>query len=485
MDGIVTDGLASVDQHALTGEARPAEKVPGDPVLAATIVITGRIFIKVERSGQETTVAKINQVLNSSLDFKTNVQLKGEQWADMWILPIIGLAGLSLPVLGPVGFVMILNSHFSNKVRVAASLSTLNYLTVASHNGILIKDGRALEILNGVDIVLFDKTGTLTYNNDEVAQIIPTDTYQETEILAYAAAAERHVAHPIAYAILKKAEELHCTFADLGDKSEYQLGYGITVNLAAEDKTVRAGSPRFMLNEGIPVTGEIKAAEMQAHSNGHSFVLIALNDKVIGAIELKTSVRPEARKVIQQLRHIGIKDIAIVSGDHKLPTQKMAESLGINKYYCNTTPVGKADIVKQLRSSGKSVCFFGDGINDAIAMQQADVSISIHGATSIATDVAEVILMDGTLTCLADIFQLSRKLERHLQNIFRINIVPSVIKIGGLLLLNFGMLTGILIDVVFFFTAIGVSMLPLSKIRQEGEKLPVKEYNVSNSISKD
>jgi len=473
VDGVVIEGMASIDQHALTGESRPIEKISGNQVLAATIVVTGRIFIKVEKSGQETTIAKINQILNRSLDFKTNLQLKGEQWADMWISPMIAIAALSLPLLGPVGFVMILNSHFSNRIRVTASLSTLNYISVASHKGVLIKDGRALETLNQIDVVLFDKTGTLTHQDNEVMRIVVSNNYQEKKVLAYAAAAERYVAHPIAKAILNKAEELHCTIPLVTDKSKYQIGYGITVNLEAENKIIRVGSPRFILGEGIDIPSEINAAETQAHLDGHSLVIVAINDKVGGAIELQTKVRPEVKEILKQLRQTGIKYIAIVSGDHKCPTKKLAELLGMDSYYYDITPENKADIVEQLQKSGKSVCFIGDGINDAIAMKQANVSISIHGATSIATDVAEIILMDGTLIHLAEIFKVSKDLESNLQNSFKICIVPSIIKIGGLLLLNFGILTGIIIDIIFLFIAIGNSMLPLNRIEHEKPTLQI------------
>jgi len=477
VDGIVTEGMASVDQHALTGESRPLEKLLGDQVLAATVVVTGKICIKVEKSGQETTIAKINQILNRSLDVKTNFQLKGEKWADTWVLPMLGIAGFSLPVVGPVGFVIILSSHICTKIRVTAPLSTLNYISVAAHKGVLIKDGRALEMLSEVDIVLFDKTGTLTLQDNEVVRIIVSNDHQEDEVLTYAAAAERYVAHPIAKAILKKASASHCTIPLVTDDSKYQIGYGITVNLEAEDKVIRVGSPRFMLSEGISIPSEIEAAEKQAHLEGHSLVVVAINHQVGGAIELQTMLRPEVIKVVKQLRQTGVKHLAIVSGDHKLPTQKLAESLEMDSYYYDITPENKADIVEQLQKAGKTVCFVGDGINDAIAMKKANVSISIQGATSIATDVAEVILMDGTLSHLADIFEISNNLDSNLQNSLKLSIAPGVIKIGGLLLFNFGILTAIIIDATLTFVGVGNSILPLIGIEHEktGNKIKVDD----------
>jgi Cu2+-exporting ATPase len=462
VDGIVTEGMASIDQHALTGEARPVEKLSGDQVFAATIVIAGRIYVKVEKSGQETNISKINQILNRSIDFKTNFQLQGEKWADMWVLPILGIALLSLPILGAVGFVVILSTHISHRIRITGSLGTLNYINVASHKSVLIKDGRALEALNKIDVVLFDKTGTLTHQQHEVMQILVCNSYKEEEILIYAAAAERCVAHPIAKAILKKAEEAHCTIPLIKDKSKYQIGYGITVNL--EDKIIHVGSVRFMVSEGISLPTEIEIAEKKAHLEGHSLVIVAVNHHVGGAIELQTMVRSEVTTIIAKLRQTGVKHIGIVSGDHKHPTQKLAKSLGMDSYYYDVTPENKADIVEKLQKQGKSVCFIGDGINDAIAMKKANVSISIQGATFIATDVADIVLMDGTLVNLPEIFEISKNLESNLQNSLKLSIVPGIIKIGGLLLFNLGILASILIDVLFFFITVGNSMLPLIEI---------------------
>jgi len=477
VDGIVTEGMASIDQHALTGESRPLEKLLGDQVFASTIVIAGKICIKVEKSGQETTIAKISQILNHSIDVKTNFQLKGEKWADMWVLPMLGIAGLGLPLLGPVGFAIVISSHISSRIRVIAPLGTLNHISVASHKGILIKDGRALETLTQIDVVLFDKTGTLTHQDNEVTRIIVSNNYQENEVLAYAAAAERYVAHPIAKAILKKASASHCTIPLVTDESKYQIGYGITVNLEDEDKVIRVGSLRFILSEGINIPSEIEAVEKQAHLEGHSLVIVAINHQVGGAIELHTMLRPEVTRVLKQLRQTGVKHLAIVSGDHKLPTQKMAKSLGMDSYYYDITPENKANIVERLQKAGKSVCFVGDGINDAIAMKKANVSISIHGATSIATDVAEIVLMDGTLSNLADIFEISKKLESNLHNSLKICIVPGIIKIGGFFLLNFGILTASLVDAAFFFVGVGNSMLPLIGIEHEktGKKIEADE----------
>jgi len=464
VDGIITEGVATIDQHALTGESQPVEKEVGDQVFASTIVVSGRILVKIEKSGQETTIAKIGKLLNQSSDFKSNLQLKGEKWADMATLPTLGIAGLILPIFGPVTTVVFLSSHIGNRIRIYAPLGTLNYLGLAAHKGILVKDGRALEELIQVDTVLFDKTGTLTNEQPEVGQIIVCDNYGTDEILTYAAAAERKFTHPLAKAIVQKAEESDLTLPDIED-SQYQIGYGVIVNIGNE--VIRVGSHRFMIQEGITIPEMIEQAQAKVHAEGHSLVLVAVNHQIGGAVEIQPQVRPEVKQIISGLRQRGIKQIAIVSGDHKQPTQKLAADLDLDSYFYDILPENKAQIVEQLQKEGKSVCFVGDGINDAIAMQKANVSISLRGATSIATDVAEIVLMDGSLSHLCELFDISKNLEANLQKSLLLSIVPGAINLSGAFLLHFQILTALLVNNVFVFVGISNAMRPLKEISDE------------------
>jgi heavy metal translocating P-type ATPase len=481
VDGFIVDGIATIDQHALTGESQPAEKGVGDRVYASTILITGRIYIRVEKSGAETTVAKIGQILNQSIDFKTQLQLKGEQWADSWNVPVLGLAFLGWPFLGPVGTVAILNGHIAQSIRVVAPLGTLNHINLASHQGILIKDGRALEELNKVDTILFDKTGTLTQEQPTVRRIIVShDETTEDEILTYAAAAERKLAHPIARAIVAKAVENQLILPEIAD-SKYQIGYGITVNI--NDRIIRVGSIRFMETEGIALPTTIEQAIVHAHDKGYSLILVAVNDAVIGALEMQASVRPEIKQVIQGLRQRGIQHFAIVSGDHQQPTQKLAEFLGIENYFYEVLPEDKARIVEELQAEGRVVAFVGDGVNDAIAMKKANVAISLRGATTIATDVAPIVFMDGTLSHLTDIFDLSANLAVNLRTGLLINIVLGGATVASAFLFHIGILTAILLNQSGLALGIGNAMLPLLQIKEETKLADDESVAKVNKIS--
>ncbi|OQY54166.1 MAG: hypothetical protein DRR08_25385 [Candidatus Parabeggiatoa sp. nov. 2] len=466
IDGIITQGIAMIDQHALTGESQPAEKVVGEQVFASTVIITGKISIKVEKAGNDTIFSKVLQILNHSINSKTHLQSLGEKWADQAALPFLGLSALTLGLLGSYSTLVVLSSTFGYRIRILAPLGTLNHLNLAYQKGILVKEGRALENLTQVDTFLFDKTGTLTMEQPEVGRIISCGDYDENDILIYAAAAERKVAHPLAKAILKKAEEFKLILPDIED-SKYQMGYGIMVSF--NNKVIRVGSSRFMSMEGIVLPEKIKKAMAHSHLQGYSIIMVAVNQNLVGAIELQSVVRPEVKQLIAGLRQRGIKHIAIVSGDQKQPTQQLAKQLGMDSYYSEVLPQDKAKIVEQLQKEGKSVCFVGDGINDVIAMKKADVSISLSGASSIATDIAQVIFMDGTLSHLTWLFDISTNLETNLRNSLIITMIPAAMGVSGAFLINMKVLSVILLKNGFFMFGIGNAMLPLNKLDKSPE----------------
>ncbi len=239
VDGHVVAGMALVDQHALTGEATPAEKGAGDRVFASTLLVAGEIKVAVEMSGSETASARIGQILSDTAGYKMSSQHKGERLADKAVLPTLGAGALGMAMMGPLGAVAVLNSDLGTGIRMAVPLAMLSSLTLCASKGILVKDGRALETMNQIDTVLFDKTGTLTRDQPEVGRVITANDWSSDQILGFAAAAERKFHHPIAMAIRHRAEQLGLTLPPTDD-SQYKVGYGITVQI--DGHTVRVGS---------------------------------------------------------------------------------------------------------------------------------------------------------------------------------------------------------------------------------------------------
>jgi len=457
IDGKITDGLASVDQHILTGESQPAEKGPGDEVFALTMVSSGKIDILVEKTGEETTAAQIGQVLNDTVNFKTGMQLWAEDMANTSVVPTLAISTVLLPFMPIVSWALLL-IHPKYKGIVATYINILSYLDVASKEGILLKDGRMLEILNEVDTVVFDKTGTLTETQPHVGQVHSwSDDYTEEELLTYAAAAEYRQTHPLAHAIIEEAEARGLVIPEI-EEAAYKVGYGLTVIL--NGATVRVGSLRFMQTEDLTLPPDSESTKEIAHGQGHSLIFIGIDDDVVGAIELEPTVRPEAEEIIQGLRERGIQHTYIISGDHEAPTRSLAKKLGIDHYFAETLPEDKADLIDQLQESGKTVCYIGDGINDAIALKKAAVSISLQGASSVAVDTAKVVLMDQSLSKLCTLFDLAAEFEQNMTKTFGLVIVPHLMSLAGLLFLHSGLLSVIILCQLGLGIGVGNALLP-------------------------
>ncbi|KPA10183.1 heavy metal translocating P-type ATPase [Candidatus Magnetomorum sp. HK-1] len=440
-DGVIAEGMGSVDQRSLTGESRPAEKGTGEQVFASTVLLSGRIYVRAERAGQETVAARIGEILNRTVDYKTSLESKTEQIVDRSAVPMLILSGLAYPAAGTSGALAVLSSNPGYNMRVVSPLSTLNRIDLLSRNSILVKDGRALERLPKVDTVIFDKTGTLTLEQPCVSRVHSCNGFSEDTLLTYAAAAEHRQTHPIAKAIVSAAEERKLKLPDIEDNF-YEIGYGIRGTL--DDQMVRVGSERFMEMENITIPNIARAIQETSVMQGNSIVMIAVEDKLAGAVELHPTVKTEAKEVVAQFRHLGISTY-IISGDHENPTQILAQELGIDHCHAGILPEQKAEIVRQLQKDGRKVCFVGDGINDALALKEADVSVSLRGAANVAVDTAQIILMDGNMANLAYLFDVSRDFESDQKRNLITTAIPSVICIGGVFLFHFGIYTSILL----------------------------------------
>ena len=508
VDGVIIAGAAIIDQQRLTGEAQPAEKAPGDVVLASTVVLSGKIQVQVQKTGSETSAAQIavilQRVTRSRLTFISRVQ----NFVDGMTLPMLVIGGTALLTLGTEGAAAAMSVGVGSVARFGGPLSMLNYLNVAARHGLLIKDARSFEILKNVDTIIFDKTGTLTLEQPHVSRIhlCPisdsqdgnNETISEDLLLRYAAAAESKQSHPIAKAIMTAVHARGLTVPMI-EEAHLEMGYGMKVRLPhtvlhaspsdenpsletpgqRAEQLIHVGSRRFMEMERVAIPVDLEAVQEACHAQGHSFVLVALNGQVIGAIELQPTIRPEAQQAIAALRARGL-DMYIISGDHKAPTQQLAQALGIENYFAGVLPQDKAGLVEQLKTEGRKVCFVGDGINDALALGKADVSVSLRGASTIATDTAQVVLMSQDLRQIEFLLQLAREFDESLKWLFRITIIPVSTVVISTFFLHTGIYTSLLIWQLGILSGIGIGFLPLLKYPAkpvEGEESHTAEAN--------
>lgn len=467
-DGMIIAGKALVDQHILTGESQPAEKEAGDTVFALTLVLSGKIQVCVEKAGQDTTASQIGDILNQTTNVKTDMQIWAENLGNKMVVPTIVLSGVCWPLLGTASAIVILNSHPKYKTTIASYIGILNYLSIASHEGILIKDGRVLERLNQIDTLVFDKTGTLTEEQPHLVRIHAWHHHTEDAVLGYAALAERKQSHPIAKAILHAARQRHLPLDDF-EETEYKIGYGLIVK--TRYGLVRVGSLRFMEVEGLALNLAAREAQEHCQAHGHALVFVALQEQVIGAIELHATVREEAQSVIDSLREQFAHDIYILSGDHEAPTQSLAQQLGIEHYFAKVLPEDKASLIKRLQQEGKSVCFIGDGINDSIALKTADVSISLRGASTVATDTAQVILMDQSLKQLTELFVIAREYQANTKLTFMSVTIPHLMGMSGGLFFRFGLVHSVILNNLGLALGAGNSVVPRLRQRQRSDTI--------------
>jgi len=446
------------------------------------VMVAGKVLVSVETSGSDTASAKISQILNDTAGYKLASQHKGERLADKAVIPTLAVGAVGMAAMGPYGAVAVLNSDFGTGIRMAAPLAMLSSLALCANKGILVKDGRALELMNEVDTVLFDKTGTLTRERPEVGRVIAAEGFAPEQILGYAAAAERKFHHPIALAILHKAKELNLALPTT-DETQYKVGYGITVHV--DGHTVRVGSKRFMEMEGIELPQRIRVGLDEAHREGYTMVMVGVDDRLGGAIELQASVRPEVKEIIAGLRKRGIMHIAIISGDHEAPTRKLAETLGMDRYFAQVLPADKADYVAKLQQEGCKVCFVGDGINDSIALKKANVSISLRGASSIATDTAHIVFLEEGLAKLCELRDIARDLDHNVKRSWSMILAPNIACIVGVFTMGFGIMASVVTNNVAALAALGNGVLPLRKVAQiEAERRQRLEMTQAHAMER-
>lgn len=468
IDGYIVHGFASIDQRLLSGEARPVEKEPGATVYAGTTLLAGRIHICVEKAGSDTVAAQIGDILLRTADYKSSIQARGEEISDRSVVPTLGLSALTLAFLGPASAVAVIGANYAELLRIVAPLSMLNFLAMASRQGILIKDGRALELLNDVDTIVFDKTGTLTLEQPHVAAIHTWGDQTEEQLLALAAAAEQRQNHPLARAIIEAAQAHNLSLPTI-DESRYEVGYGIKA--VTPDHELYIGSLRFMTLAGVSVEEEIYAHQTKIHEAGGALVYVAVDDKLAGAIELHATLRPEAMEIVAQMKARKLK-LYILSGDHQEPTRRLAEQLGIEHFVAEVLPEEKAEWVKALQAEGRVVCFVGDGLNDAIALKQAHTSISLRGASTAATDTAQIILTDESLIQLDQVFTLAQRFNKNMRNNYITTFGPGLLCLGGIFFFNLQLLSAMVCYNASLVAGLGNALLPVLNSDANATPLP-------------
>jgi len=465
VDALVERGEGQIDARLLTGESQPVEVGPACPVFATTVLIAGELVLRIDKAGSDSLATRIGVILENTQEYRNTLIDRGRAKANKYVGPGLTVAGVTGIVMGPVAGIAAVSAIPGISFVECSAVSVMTYLQALSFNKILVKDGRIFESLHGVDTVIFDKTGTLTLDQPTVGMIHTYNGWDEPTVLSLAVIAEGHMDHPIARAIRAHAASMSLD-STAAESVSYEIGRGIQATIAG--RVVYLGSAAFLERSGI-VLPDISVPLSRAEDFGHGLIFLAIDGQLGGVIELEHAIRPEAKAVIDALKVRGLK-IVMISGDRLAATRSLAGQLGIDRFFAEALPEDKAALIRQLRDEGRFVCYVGDGINDAIAMKESQISISLKGATTAATDTAQIVLMDGSINGILTAFRIADDYELTLSQNFRLSMGTGATVLGGIFFAN---ITIVGATVIYFSGVIATlinSLRPLSRYRTKGSE---------------
>ena len=463
-DGVVVEGRSAVDESLATGESIPVEKEPGDAVLGSTVNHAGVLRVRATGVGEDTFLSNVIRLVEEAQASKVPIQEFADRvtavfvpailvvavvaflgwfampgvfadaagWAEgflPWVNPELGR--LSLALFAAVAVLVI-------ACPCALGLATPTALMVGTGlgatRGVLIRDGAAVQTLDGADTLVFDKTGTLTRGTPRVVAVhaAASGGDGETRLLALAAAVEAASEHPLARAVVDEARRRDIPLAR-ATGVEARAGMGIAGDVGGEPVVV--GNARLLRAEGV-ADEDIAALEAGLAPGAHTTAYVAAGGRLVGLIAIADPVRDDARDTLVELRRRGFRTV-MLTGDHEAVAAAVAEQLGIDDFRAGLLPTHKVEAVRQLRAEGRTVAFVGDGINDAPALKAADVGLAVGTGTDIAIEAADITLVGGDLRAVLRATRLARatfrKIRENLFWAYVYNVVAIPVAFLGLL----------------------------------------------------
>lgn len=432
VDGKITEGFASVDESAITGESLPVDKQTGDPVTGGTINRTGYFQMEATAVGEHTTLSKIIQLVDDATSSKAPIAKLADRVSSVFVPVVITIALLAaiLWLLAGQSFEFALSVAISVLViscPCALGLATPTAIMVGTGRGaakgILIKSAEALEITHSIDTVVLDKTGTVTQGKPVVTDVIALEadgkaagenTQAYTELLQLAFSLEKMSSHPLAEAIVKKAEACSAAFQEV---SNYEMIPGQGIAGTIDKARCLAGNRKLMETNRIDISVAAGLQEKLA-DEGKTPLYFAQGGKFLGVIAAADVVKPTSREAIARLQEMGM-DVIMLTGDNARTAEAIKKQVGIKTVIADVLPQDKEEKVRRLQEQGHKVAMVGDGINDAPALARADVGIAIGAGTDVAIESADIVLMKSDLMDAASAVSLSRAVMRNIkQNLF-------------------------------------------------------------------
>lgn len=462
VDGIVLKGKASVNQAAITGESVPVDKEQGDSVFSGTVIETGYLELAAERVGDDTTFARILEMVEEAQESKAPTQKFIERFSKYYTPGIMILSVIVYIITRDLELTLtLLVISCPGAMVISAPVSIVAGIGNGAKKGILIKGGEHLEKAGKIDIVAFDKTGTLTIGKPIVTNIRAYNMTEE-DLLHLAAKVEMTSEHHLAKAIIGEAK------SRLSVKIEAAMDFDVFpgggVKAIVNEEEIYIGTRKLLNDNNISITAEVEEHLVNEENNGQTAVLVANNSSVLGVISIADKIRDDAHDIVADLKKTGVKKVVMLTGDNSRIANAVSQNLGIDEYYAELLPEDKVSKLKELMKNN-TVAMVGDGINDAPALALADLGVAMGGSgTDVAMETADIVLMSDSLNKLSYAFGLSRATMRNMkQNIyFAVAVVFSLLI--GVLTRNVFMAIGMLVH------EISVLLVIINAVRLTGYK---------------
>ncbi|NWG10697.1 heavy metal translocating P-type ATPase [Candidatus Bathyarchaeota archaeon] len=421
-DGVVTAGYSSVDEKIITGESIPVEKNVGSEVIGATINKTGLLKIKATKIGEDTALMQIVHLVEEAQASNAPAQRFADRVVGYFVPAVFTVAGIAFTFwLVTAGFsfaflvlLAILLIACPCALGIATPTAILAGVGKGAEYGVLLRGGEYVENAGKLTTVVFDKTGTLTKGEPSVTDVIAFEGYNESDILGFAAVAEKGSEHPLAEAVIKAANEAHLKVAD-ADSFEAVPGHGVKASIKKHQ--ILFGNRKLIQANNVNIEnieGKLTTLEKQ----GKTSMLLAVDGETAGIVAAMDTPKNNAAEALEQLKNMGL-EVAMLTGDNERTAKAIAGQLGIDTVIANVLPWQKVDVIKRLQSEGKVVAMVGDGVNDAPALAQAHIGVAIGSGTDIAKEAGGIVLIKDDLCDVARGIMLSRATMRKIkQNLF-------------------------------------------------------------------
>ena len=500
VDGVVLEGTSAVNESALTGESIPVDKAAGDMVSAATVNQSGFIRCEASRVGEDTTLSQIIKMVSDAAATKAPIAKIADRVSGIFVPAVITIAVITTIVWLLTGQTFGYALARGISVLVISCPCALGLATpvaimvgngMGAKNGILFKTAVSLEETGKVQIVALDKTGTITSGQPEVTDILPAEGFSEEQLLTLAFSLEQKSEHPLAKAVLKKAEERKLHAYEISD---FQALPGNGLSGITNSQTLMGGSMKF-ISSRVSVPDSLKQQAEHLAEQGKTPLLFASDNKLAGIIAVADVIKEDSPQAVKELQNMGIQ-VVMLTGDNEKTARAIGKQAGVDEVIAGVLPDGKESVIRSLKEQGK-VAMVGDGINDAPALTRADIGIAIGAGTDIAIDAADIVLMKSRLSDVPAAIRLSRATLRNIHenlfwaffyNVIGIPLAAGVwIPIFGWTLNPmFGAAAMSLSSFCVVTNALRLNLFKVhdagrdKKIKQAVSILPEKDYNESN-----